>query len=108
MYEQTVVMPRSDYILRKALGELTAEEFYQGDKRLKQTKLATDLLRAEFGETGIEMVKILIRQFSYDKAYQHQIEQRKIVKMPTSARSSRSDKQRCMSRGKRGRVRLRS
>ena len=78
MYEQTVVMPRSDYILRKALGELTAEEFYQGDKRLKQTKLATDLLRAEFGETGIEMVKILIRQFSYDKAYQHQIEQRKI------------------------------
>jgi regulator of protease activity HflC (stomatin/prohibitin superfamily) len=77
-YEQTVVTPRSDYVLRKALGELTAEEFYQGDKRLKQTKVATDMLRAEFAETGIELVKILVRQFSFDKAYQQQIEQRKI------------------------------
>ncbi len=78
MYEQTVVIPRSDYVLRKALGELTAEEFYQGDKRLKQTKNATDMLRTEFATTGIELVKILVRQYSFDKAYQHQIEQRKI------------------------------
>lgn len=78
MYESSVVIPTADNALRKALGELTAEEFYQGDKRLRQTKLASDMLRAEFDSKGIELVKLLIRQFSYDKAYQHQIEQRKI------------------------------
>ena len=78
MFESVVVIPRSDNALRKALGELTAEEFYLGDKRLKQTQAATEMLRTEFADKGIELVKILIRQFSYDKAYQHQIEQRKI------------------------------
>lgn len=78
MYENIAVMPRSDNALRKALGELTAEEFYLGDKRLQQTQAATDLLKVEFSEKGIELVKILIRQYTYDKAYQHQIEQRKI------------------------------
>lgn len=78
MFESVVVMPRSDNALRKALGELTAEEFYLGDKRLKQTQVATEMLRAEFAEKGIDLVKILIRQYTYDKAYQHQIEQRKI------------------------------
>lgn len=78
LYEDSVVIPRSDQALRKALGELNSEEFYQGPKRLQQTKQAFDALKPEFEMKGIELVKLLVRSISYDQAYQHQIEQRKI------------------------------
>lgn len=78
LYEDSVVIPRSDKALRKALGELNSEEFYQGPKRIHQTKVAFDSLKPELAEKGIELVKILVRRISYDPAYQHQIEQRKI------------------------------
>jgi regulator of protease activity HflC (stomatin/prohibitin superfamily) len=78
LYEDSVVIPRSDQALRKALGELNSEEFYQGPKRLLQTKQAFDALKPELEQKGIQLVKILVRRITYDKAYQHQIEQRKI------------------------------
>jgi regulator of protease activity HflC (stomatin/prohibitin superfamily) len=78
LYEDSVVIPRSDQALRKALGELNSEEFYQGPKRLLQTKQAFSALQPELLEKGIELVKILVRGITYDQAYQHQIEQRKI------------------------------
>ncbi len=78
LYEVSVVIPRADKALRKALGELNSEEFYQGPKRIQQTKIAFDQLQPEFQAKGIELVKILVRKISYDPAYQQQIEQRKI------------------------------
>ncbi len=78
LYEDSVVIPRSDQALRKALGELNSEEFYQGPKRLLQTKQAFEALKPELEQKGIELVKILVRGITYDQAYQHQIEQRKI------------------------------
>jgi regulator of protease activity HflC (stomatin/prohibitin superfamily) len=78
LYEDSVIIPRSDQALRKALGELNSEEFYQGPKRLQQTKLAFEALKPELQEKGIELVKILVSRITYDQAYQHQIEQRKI------------------------------
>jgi regulator of protease activity HflC (stomatin/prohibitin superfamily) len=78
LYEDSVVIPRADKALRKALGELNSEEFYQGPKRIQQTKVAFEQLQPDFADKGIELVKILVRRISYDEAYQHQIEQRKI------------------------------
>jgi regulator of protease activity HflC (stomatin/prohibitin superfamily) len=78
LYEDSVVIPRADKALRKALGELNSEEFYQGPKRIQQTKVAFDQLQPDFQIKGIELVKILVRKISYDPAYQQQIEQRKI------------------------------
>lgn len=78
LYEDSLVIPRSDQALRKALGELNSEEFYQGPKRLLQTKQAFEALKPELEQKGIELVKILVRRITYDQAYQHQIEQRKI------------------------------
>lgn len=78
LYEDSVVIPRSDQALRKALGELNSEEFYQGPKRILQTKQAFEALKPELEQKGIELVKILVRLITYDQAYQHQIEQRKI------------------------------
>ena len=78
LYEDSVVIPRSDKALRQALGELNSEEFYQGPKRIKQAQMAFNALKPEFEEKGIELVKVLVRRITYDEAYQHQIEQRKI------------------------------
>lgn len=78
LYEDSVVIPRADKALRKSLGELNSEEFYQGPKRIQQTKVAFEQLQPEFHDKGIELVKILVRKITYDNAYQHQIEQRKI------------------------------
>ena len=78
LFEDSVVIPRSDKALRQALGELNSEEFYQGPKRIKQAQMAFNALKPEFEEKGIELVKVLVRRITYDEAYQHQIEQRKI------------------------------
>jgi regulator of protease activity HflC (stomatin/prohibitin superfamily) len=78
LYEDSVLIPRSDQALRKALGELNSEEFYQGPKRRLQTSKAFDALKPELEHKGIELVKILVGRITYDQAYQHQIEQRKI------------------------------
>lgn len=78
LFEDSVVIPRSDKALRQALGELNSEEFYQGPKRIKQAQIAFNALKPEFEEKGIELVKVLVRRITYDEAYQHQIEQRKI------------------------------
>ena len=78
LYEDSVVIPRSDKALRKALGELNSEEFYQGPKRIQQTKSAFDQLKPELEEKGIELVKVLVSRITYDQAYQQLIEQRKI------------------------------
>ncbi len=78
LYEDSVVIPRSDSSLRKALGELNSEEFYHAPKRIQKTQLAFQQLQDEFEEKGLELVKILLRKISYDAAYQTLIEQRKI------------------------------
>jgi regulator of protease activity HflC (stomatin/prohibitin superfamily) len=78
LYEDSVVIPRSDKALRKTLGELNSEEFYQGPQRIQRAKLAFDQLKPDLEEKGIELVKVLVRKITYDSAYQHQIEQRKI------------------------------
>lgn len=78
LYEDSIVIPRSDKALRQAMGELNSEEFYQGPKRIRQAQLAFESLKPEFAEKGIELVKVLVRRIAYDEAYQHQIEARKI------------------------------
>lgn len=78
VYEDSIVIPRSQQALRTAFGELNSEQFYQGSQRLQQTKVAFDRLKPEIEGFGIELVKVLVRRITYDQAYQHQIEQRKI------------------------------
>jgi regulator of protease activity HflC (stomatin/prohibitin superfamily) len=78
LYEDSIVVPRSDQILRKTLGELNAEEFYDPAKRVGRVHEAEEMLRADFAEKGLEVVKVLVRRVTYDRAYQSQIEQRKI------------------------------
>jgi regulator of protease activity HflC (stomatin/prohibitin superfamily) len=78
LYEDSLVIPRSDRVLRQTLGELNSEEFYQGPKRIAHVNTAFAHLKKELAEKGIELVTLLVRRIAYDQAYQVQIEQRKI------------------------------
>jgi regulator of protease activity HflC (stomatin/prohibitin superfamily) len=77
-FEDRLVIPRADRILRKTLGELNAEEFYQGPRRITQSKEAEQELRAELAGYGIGVDHVLVRRYQYDQRYQQLIEGRKI------------------------------
>lgn len=77
-YESGLVIPRADRILRKTLGELNSEEFYQGPRRIEKARAAQQQLEAELVEYGITLDAVLVRRYIYDDRYQQLIEGRKI------------------------------
>ncbi len=78
LYETSLAIPRSEQILRKRLGELDAEEFYNAGKRMHQADLAKIDLNKEFDPDGLEVTQVFVRRYVYDERYQQAIEQRKI------------------------------
>jgi regulator of protease activity HflC (stomatin/prohibitin superfamily) len=77
-FEDSAVIPRAQQDLRRALGELDAEDFYRGNKRTQKSHDAQVALKEELNEKGIEVLQVLIRRYTYDQRYQAAIEQRKI------------------------------
>lgn len=78
LFESAIVVPRSEQVLRKRLGELDAEDFYDVTKRLAKARLAHDELNHELEQAGIHIDHVLVRSYQYDDRYQQAIEQRKI------------------------------
>jgi regulator of protease activity HflC (stomatin/prohibitin superfamily) len=77
-FEDRLVIPRADRILRKTLGELNSEQFYQGPKRIEKARAAHDQLVTEVAPYGIDIQAVLVRSYAYDPKYQQLIEGRKI------------------------------
>lgn len=77
-FEDRLVIPRADRIMRKTLGELNSEEFYQGPRRIEKSTAAHELLVAELSPFGIHVDAVLVRRYVYDERYQQLIEGRKI------------------------------
>ena len=78
LYEDALVIPRTEQILRKRLGELDAEEFYDVNKRSIRARAAREELNSELVPNGIRVIHIFLRRYEYDQRYQAAIEQRKI------------------------------
>ena len=78
LFEDSAVIPRASQNLRRALGELDAEDFYRGTKRMEKAHEARLALSAELKDKGIEIVEVFVRQYVYDQRYQNAIEARKI------------------------------
>ena len=78
LFEDSAVIPRSSQNLRRALGELDAEDFYRGTKRIEKAAQAKKALEEELKDKGIEVLEVLVRRYEYDSRYQNAIEQRKI------------------------------
>jgi regulator of protease activity HflC (stomatin/prohibitin superfamily) len=77
-FEDRLVIPRADRILRKTLGELNSEQFYQGPRRIEKARAAHDQLVTEVAPFGIQIEAVLVRRYVYDQKYQQIIEGRKI------------------------------
>jgi regulator of protease activity HflC (stomatin/prohibitin superfamily) len=78
VFEDSAVIPRATQDLRRTLGELDAEDFYRGTKRMEKAREAQVQLSAELKDKGIEVVQVFVRKYVYDQRYQNAIEQRKI------------------------------
>jgi regulator of protease activity HflC (stomatin/prohibitin superfamily) len=78
LYESSLMIPRSDKVLRQKLGELNAEDFYAGPLRRQKGEEARHLLEAEVEGAGIQVWNVMVRHYTYDSRYQEAIEQRKI------------------------------
>ncbi len=77
-FEDRLVIPRADRILRKTLGELNSEEFYQGPRRIEKANAAHQALKEELAPFGIAVDAVLVQRYVYDIRYQQLIEGRKI------------------------------
>jgi len=77
-YEDKLIVPRADRILRKTLGELNSEEFYAGPKRIEKSRQAQSELGTELATYGVKLDAVLVRRYVYDAKYQAIIEGRKI------------------------------
>jgi regulator of protease activity HflC (stomatin/prohibitin superfamily) len=78
LYEDSVVIPRTEQQLRRTFGVLDAEDFYKGDTRERAAAEAQRLLSEELTPRGLAVTHVLVRQYRYDKRYQAAIESRKI------------------------------
>jgi regulator of protease activity HflC (stomatin/prohibitin superfamily) len=78
LYEDSLVIPRAEQLLRKRLGELDAEEFYNPAKRADKIRACLEDLNAEIVPAGVRAMQIFVRRYVYDGRYQQAIEQRKI------------------------------
>jgi len=77
-FEDKLIIPRADQILRKNLGELNSEEFYQGPKRIEKANHAKQELATQLQPFGVSLEEVLVRQYVYDDKYQELIEGRKL------------------------------
>jgi regulator of protease activity HflC (stomatin/prohibitin superfamily) len=76
-YEDNVVIRFTDPAIKQHLGELRAEEFYR-DQRLAKVHDAKQELIQRFGENGLQLADVLIRQYDYPDTFQQLTEQKKI------------------------------
>lgn len=91
LFENNAVLPKTVSALKKHLGEMLAEDFYEVLKRDPKQQAAFVQLKKELLETGIEVKHLLIRQYYYNPAYQAQIEEKKIQDQLKFTRVSEAD-----------------
>ena len=77
-FEDTVLVPRTKDALKKTMGSLRAEDFYDVEKRLAVAHETQRLLDADIRHKGIKVENLLIRQYKYLEAYEAQIRDKKL------------------------------
>ncbi len=77
-FEDNALIPKTISALKKHLGEMVAEDFYDVHKRAVKVEAAESQIRTELEKVGISIEHVLIRQYYYNQAYQAQIEEKKI------------------------------
>jgi regulator of protease activity HflC (stomatin/prohibitin superfamily) len=91
LFETNAVIPKSIAALKKNLGEMLAEDFYDVRKRVAKQAAAQAQIATELAERGIGVAHVLIRQYRYNAAYQAEIEEKKIQDQLKFTRQSEAD-----------------
>jgi regulator of protease activity HflC (stomatin/prohibitin superfamily) len=76
-YEESVVIRFTDFLVKRYLGELRAEQFYHEARLAKVAALKADLAQ-RLAPNGLELTDVLIRQYDYPPTFQTLTEQKKI------------------------------
>lgn len=77
-YLRQGLMPKAEPILKQALGELTPEDFFNSQLRVRQANAARDSLNKELNPKGIKVEHVLVRYFRYTDEIQGNIEKKKL------------------------------
>jgi regulator of protease activity HflC (stomatin/prohibitin superfamily) len=76
-YEESVVIRFTDFLVKRYLGELRAEQFYHEARLARVLALKADLAQ-RMAPNGLKLVDVLIRQYDYPATFQSLTEQKKI------------------------------
>jgi regulator of protease activity HflC (stomatin/prohibitin superfamily) len=76
-YEESVVIRFTDFLVKRYLGDLRAEQFYHEARLAKVAALKADLTQ-RLTPNGLELADVLIRQYDYPATFQTLTEQKKI------------------------------
>ena len=77
IYESSI-LPKVEPAIKRTLGKLTTEEFYNSPLRVEKTNDAKKILQVEFEEKGLEVINVLVRYFHYSEEIQKNIEEKKL------------------------------
>lgn len=91
LFETNTVLPKVIASLKRHLGDMRAEDFYDVHKRAEKQDAAQKQLQAELKERGVLVLHLLLRQYYYNPAYQQQIEEKKIQDQLKFTRTSETD-----------------
>ncbi|MFN7952768.1 MAG: SPFH domain-containing protein [bacterium] len=78
LYENNTLIPKVISALKKNLGEMVAEDFYDVHKRAARQAAAQEQIARELVGKGLVVEHVLVRQYYYNPEYQQQIEEKKI------------------------------
>jgi len=76
-YEESVVIRFTDFLIKRYLGELRAEQFYH-EARLDRVRAMKADLAQRMVPNGLLLTDVLIRQYDYPPTFQALTEQKKI------------------------------
>jgi regulator of protease activity HflC (stomatin/prohibitin superfamily) len=91
LFESTAVIPKTIAALKKNLGEMVAEDFYNVKVRAQRGEKALAQVFAELKDKGIAVDHVLMRQYYYNHDYQQQIEEKKVQDQLKFTRASEAE-----------------
>jgi regulator of protease activity HflC (stomatin/prohibitin superfamily) len=91
LFETTAVIPKTIAALKKNLGEMVAEDFYDVKVRSQRAEKALEQVHGELKEKGIAVDHVLLRQYYYNADYQQQIEEKKVQDQLKFTRASEAE-----------------
>ena len=89
-YKDRKVRPEFIAVLKAKLGELSAEAFYNVERREVQALAAREEFNSRMANNGIEAVHVLIRDYQYRKEFEAAIQERKLADQLTLMNMSRA------------------